>query len=142
MNDNNNVSPKPKNDDKLSKEKEDIINSLIDMFPELEFKKEKIVEPIVNDASVVSKEVEIPNTVTKVKSTEVDYASAEMVFDVIEYEGKQYYLNESGGVWDEKAQLVGSLLGYNSDAKPIISLFNTKIQKDIPTHLKRIFSSQ
>jgi hypothetical protein len=141
MNDNKEVSMKPKIDDKLSKEKEDIINSLIDMFPELEFKKEKVTESVTDTSLTVPNEIEIPNTVTKSKPNETDYASAEMVFDVIEYEGKHYYLNE-GGIWDEKANLIGSLLGYDSNSKPIISFFNAKIQKEIPPYLEKIFSSQ
>lgn len=113
----NEIVTKLKTDDSISKDQKDMINNLIGMIPELELK---------NKTSDYNK-----------KQNKIDYKSAQMVFDVIEYNGKQYYLNESNGIWDDDAELVGSLIGYDSDGKPIITFFNENIISKVPKYIKK-----
>lgn len=113
----NEIVTKLKTDDSISKDQKDMINNLIGMIPELELKNK------TNDSNK--------------KQNKIDYKSAQMVFDVIEYNGTQYYLNESNGIWNENAELVGSLIGYNSDGKPLITFFNENIISKVPKYIKK-----
>jgi hypothetical protein len=60
----------------------------------------------------------------------------ELVFDQINYNGNKYYLN-GNSIWNEHAELVGSLMGYDNEMKPIISFFDTKINKYDPKNIKK-----
>lgn len=124
-------------DKKLSKDKDEIINNLINMFPHLESKKNEIIQECAN----AKQGTESTKTV-EVKTDQINKRIDEMVFDEIEFKGKKYYLNQYNGVWDSRAELVGSLIGYDSDNNPLISFFDSKIQKDIPADLKKIFYKQ
>ena len=122
--------------EKLSKEKEDIINNLLNMFPQLETKKNEIIQGCINNKNL--------NNSTEHPKNNKDTPSQNdiMVFDEIEFEGEKYYLNQYNGIWNNKAELVGSLIGYDSNNDPIISFFNSKIKKDIPMDLQKILYKQ
>lgn len=146
-------------DAKLSKEKEDVINNLLNMFPHLESKKNEIMQecigkkdlfenhineptnnPTNDPLTISSDDVIVPITVTAKKHKQ-QHVAEEMLFDEIEYNGKKFYLNDNKGIWDGKAKLVGSLLGYDSNGDPIISFFDTVVQQDIPEKLKKILKT-
>jgi len=122
-------------DEKLRKEKEEVINNLLNMFPHLESKKSDIINECINKKDG---ELNIIPKKKPIKREDID----EMVFDQIKLEDKDYYVGQFQGVWNDKAELVGSLLGYSDDGTPNISFHNEKILTEIPEDLKKFLYKQ
>ncbi len=116
----------------IRKSKEEVINNLLNMFPHLEKKKKEIIAECIKDKELDDK---INNDKPK-KPVKVD----EMVFDVIQYKNKNYFLNDNKGIWDDNAELIGTLLGYDDKNEPIISFYdtdnNSKLSENIHDYIQ------
>ena len=106
------------------KEHQDVINNLLIMFPHLETKSS------VNKAGKDNNETPSASSDSMPKKDESKKEIEEMTFDQINVNGKIYFIDQSNVVWNDKAELVGSLLGYTDKKEPIVSFFDSKIKDD------------
>ncbi len=109
--------------DTVKKEKEEMLSKIFDMFPHLELDKNDIINECLSEKADNNKK----ETKIKKEKCKVD----EFVFDEIIHKNKKYYMDKNNGLWNIKAELVGSVIGNDNDGRPVCCLFNEKIADDI-----------
>lgn len=86
--------------DTIDKEKKDMLNKIFKMYPKLKTDEKKIMEECFKKKP---KKDEEEGNVPKLKE--------EIVLEQIKINGKVYYKDKCGGIWDSKAEVVGIVNG-------------------------------
>lgn len=107
---------------KVNKEKEEMLNKLFEMFPDINIKKDEILTECLKNKS--------NNEQSLNKKTD----QKETIFDQFTYNGNVYYKDKHNAIWNNNAELVGSVLEYKNNI-PVCSFFDEKIDISIPHDL-------
>lgn len=86
--------------DTIDKEKKDMLNKIFEMYPKLKTDEKKIMEECFKKKP---KQDEEESNAPKLKE--------EIVLEQIKINGKVYYKDKCGGIWDSKADVVGIVNG-------------------------------
>lgn len=96
-------------DQKIKHEKEELLNKIFNMLPyndkEKEHMKLELIEKDENDKK---------DEADKKQTVQIN----EIVLEEVEFEGNKYFYDKLGRVWDQNANVVGSVDGINKERKP------------------------
>ena len=106
----------------INKAKRNVLNKLFNMMPYLETMKEDIVNECIKEKKEPKKKA-----IKKPTKNEIE---GEIVFNEIEYKGEILYTDDYGSLWNDKAEIIGSVR-YDDKGLPNYALFDSEFNIDI-----------
>lgn len=109
----------------ITKEKQDFLEKLIDMYPFLEIEKQKIYDECIPPSNQDDE-----NTTTDLSHSKSKYKhkkntkKEEIVIEQFQHDGKLYYKDQHNGILDENANLVGVIRGVDDIGTEIYEFFD------------------